>query len=133
MSAIFPPHSVFYPVVISGWTVLSVKLFLLLQLIVKIIIIHRFFYRVQSPWVWICNEQKQCIKSPAASTAKEIGLSHVACKLTCYDSAVLWPKPTTDPILSKELVQFKANRINITRIASPTVEVQMRADQVKNF
>ena len=61
------------------------------------------------------------------SSGADGGGSLAACKLTCYGAddtyAVLWPKPSTMPTLSKTLIPFKADRVTFTKVAAPSSRV----------
>ena len=58
----------------------------------------------------------KCTKTAASKT--QDGMSLAACKLTCYtnseSAAVLWPKPTTKPVLSSKLVSFGSVHVKVT-------------------
>lgn len=73
------------------------------------------FFQISSPWVWVCKENK-CVRTRASETTQ--GQSNAVCKLTCYESATLWPLPTVKPTLSKNVAAFFASNVRITKLTS---------------
>ena len=67
-----------------------------------------------SPWTWKCNEGKEvvgghalegrCSKALYDPKAEERQVGMNACKMTCNMYGMLWPKPTGEVELSKELL-----------------------------
>lgn len=76
--------------------------------------------RISSPWVWVC-EDKKCLRKNASESVE--GTSNSVCKLTCYESAILWPKPTGPTNLSKDLSLFVAKNIKITKLTADSSQV----------
>lgn len=81
------------------------------------------FFQVGSPWTWKCEQSAtsksaECVRVEASST--DPGVSQAACKLTCYDGSLIWPKPTGKVDLSKTVIRFTAENVLFTQLAIPT-------------
>ncbi|EFX90079.1 hypothetical protein DAPPUDRAFT_309875 [Daphnia pulex] len=79
------------------------------------------FFEISSPWVWTCKEKK-CLRTRASETTQ--GQSNAVCKLTCYDSATLWPLPTGETTLSKDVSAFFANDVRIAKLTSNSTKTE---------
>ena len=82
--------------------------------------------RISSPWAWQCKNDV-CQRAAASTIPQNLAMSLSVCKLTCYNSflefSMIWPKPTSKPDLSKEVIPIRADRISFTKIAFPAQEV----------
>merc|ERR550532_1405366 len=96
-------------------------------------------YSLPSPWSWECDTsnssvkvtghvvESQCVKTPS-SLAKKVQ-SLMACKMTCHQAGLIWPAPTGKVSLSKELLNFLPNNLNVVAVISPSEGVSNMVNQ----
>ena len=96
-------------------------------------------YSLPSPWSWECDTsnssvkvtghvvESQCVKTPS-SLAKKVQ-SLMACKMTCHQAGLIWPAPTGKVSLSKELLNFLPNNLNVVAVISPSEQVSNMVNQ----
>ena len=95
-----------------------------------------------SPWTWRCNPGKEavggheiegrCIKElfDASKGLAQVGI--MACKMTCSQYAMLWPKPTGKVELSKHLINLMPGDILIRSGANADPEVKRMVNEFTN-
>lgn len=79
------------------------------------------------PWGWKCEDtagQKECVRVKRSSEQGFASVSSAVCKLTCYESSIVWPAPTGEKnTFANQVVPFAAKRVKFTRLhaADPVV------------
>lgn len=62
---------------------------------------------------WICHNER-CVHLSVTYSSGELWdspiMPYAVCRLTCGNSSTIWPKPTTDPVLSRDVVPIRANQ-----------------------
>ena len=90
-------------------------------------------FSLPSPWSYSCDSSNRshlvtghvvpfkCVKQPSSSASVVQGLA--ACKMTCDPSGVIWPSPTEDVQLSRDLVHFLPHQLKVVAVIAPSEEV----------
>ena len=88
-------------------------------------------YSLPAPWSWECDTsnssvkvtglvvEAQCVKTSSSLATKVQSL--MACKMTCDKAGVIWPAPTGQVSLSKELLNFLPHNLKVVAVLSPSV------------
>lgn len=87
-----------------------------------------------SPWTWKCHKGKEvigghnivgrCSKEEYDKSTGDPQVNMMACKMTCNNNGMLWPKPTGSVTLSNKLTNLLPGDISITVSQSTPFEVQ---------
>ena len=90
-------------------------------------------FSLPSPWSYTCDRSNtshlvtghvvpyRCVRVSSSSTSNVQGLA--ACKMTCDPSGVIWPSPTEDVQLSRDLVHFLPHQLKVVAVIAPSEQV----------
>ena len=96
-------------------------------------------YSLPAPWSWECDTsnssvkvtghvvEAQCVKTASSLASKVQSL--MACKMTCDKAGVIWPAPTGQVSLSKELLNFLPHNLKVVAVMSPSEKVSNMVNQ----
>ena len=85
------------------------------------------FRTFQSPWSWVCNENR-CERRAVRSSRT----SFATCAATCGgNTRLIWPRPTGNTILSSDHVTFHFQQIELITLDTNDEEVRNLLEQAK--
>jgi len=92
------------------------------------------YFRLPQPYAYSCDEEQMCSRVARAEVTAQEYQSLAKCQLTCGRYGAIWPEPTGDSRVSKEVVTFQPQNIVFSRRAAPTQRVeQMMAEAIDVF
>jgi len=92
------------------------------------------YFRLPQPYAYSCDEEHMCSRVARAEVTAQEYQSLAKCQLTCGRYGAIWPEPTGDSRVSKEVVTFQPQNIVFSRRAAPTQRVeQMMAEAIDVF
>ncbi|XP_037083425.1 LOW QUALITY PROTEIN: chitooligosaccharidolytic beta-N-acetylglucosaminidase-like [Pollicipes pollicipes] len=87
------------------------KLFIISMLVEVILAAEECQLSGPFPWTWRC-ENGACVRRAADEVTD--GLTLNACKLTCNDDSMLWPRPTGPFSIGNNTVSFRLESVRLT-------------------
>lgn len=86
-------------------------------------------FQVGSPWAWVCqppqNGARQLCQKIEKALAGNVNVTSLAeCKLTCEETANIWPKPTGATSFSRKTIAILASRVTFTKLSAPTTQTR---------